>query len=67
MKEYVDFEGSSPRGQWYMRSVYINIGVAVFRWIKELKSLDERQKLLNTYDAIALKDIHDDITVDDFT
>jgi hypothetical protein len=66
MKEYVDFEGSSDRGRWYMKSIFINLGISTFRWIKAGKTKDARDKLLTAYDACALDAHHDDITLDDF-
>jgi hypothetical protein len=33
MKEYVDFEGSSGRVRWQIQSVFVNLGLATFRWI----------------------------------
>jgi len=67
MKEYVDFEGSSDRGRWYMQSIFLNLGLATWRWIKSGKGKGEpRDKLLADYDACALNPLHDEITVDDF-
>jgi hypothetical protein len=68
MKNYVDFEGSSDRGRWYMQSVFVNLAFATFRWIKGGKLKGEpRERLLTAYDACALNPAHDEITIDDFT
>jgi len=50
-----------------MQSIFINLGVATWRWIKSGKDKGEpRDKLLANYDACALNPLHDEITVDDF-
>ena len=67
MKDYLDFEGSSDRGQWYMRSVFLNLGAAIFRWIKASKSEDVRKKkVMLAYDMCALNSMHNGIELDDF-
>ena len=38
MKDYLDFEGTSDRGRWYMRSVLLNLGVTIFRGLKPIKA-----------------------------
>ena len=68
MKDYIDFERSSDRGRWYMQSVFVNLALATFRWIKGGKLKGEpRERLLAAYDACALNPAHDEITIDDFT
>src|SRR5712664_5031777 len=62
MKNYLDFEGSSDRGRWYMRSVFLNLGAAIFRWIKASKSEDVRKnKVMLAYDMCALNPMHNGI------
>jgi hypothetical protein len=68
MKDYVDFDGSSDRGRWYMQSIFVNLSLATWRWIlkgKIPKGAD-RDHLLDAYDALALNPKHDDIVLDDF-
>ena len=67
MKRHVDFEGSPARSRWYMKSVYVNIGIHTWLWIKDGKTKDGREDLLRMYDAVALNQTHDQITIDDFT
>lgn len=51
-----------------MQSVFVNLGLATFRWIKDGKTKgDSRERLLTVYDACALNALHDEITIDDFT
>jgi len=69
MKDYLDFEGTSDRGRWYMRSVLLNLGVTIFRWIKANKSEDVRKnKVMLAYDMCALNPLgmHNGIELDDF-
>lgn len=67
MKDYLDFEGTSDRGRWCMRSVFLNLGATIFRWIKANKSEDVRKnKVMLAYDMCALNPMHNGIELDDF-
>ena len=46
--------------------VYVNLGLAVRKYIKAGKSADARKVLLNFYDVIALNQDHDDVEINQF-
>jgi hypothetical protein len=67
MKGYVNFEASSDLGKWYMENMYVNLGLEIKRFIDAHETKAAREKLLLSYDALALNEAFDDIDKNDFS
>jgi hypothetical protein len=67
MKGYIDFDGSSDLGKWYMENMYVNLSLEIKRYLDARETKDAREKLLLAYNALALKEAFDDIDKSDFS
>jgi hypothetical protein len=66
MKEYIDFEGGSDLGKWYMENMYVNLGLEVKHFLDAGETKDARDALLLAYDGLALNEAFDDVDKNDF-
>ncbi|KAF1816370.1 hypothetical protein P152DRAFT_454635 [Eremomyces bilateralis CBS 781.70] len=66
MKDYIDVDNSAPLGKWFMKNMYVNMGVYVKSWMDENESKDIRERLLQAYDLWALNEAFDDVDKGDF-
>ncbi|KAN0068970.1 hypothetical protein V8E54_013139 [Elaphomyces granulatus] len=65
IKGHVKFE-SPEMGQYFMRNIFVNMGVEARRHINAGFTKDSRARLLDFYDTVALVEDHDDVDIDDF-
>ncbi|KAF2770099.1 hypothetical protein EJ03DRAFT_350683 [Teratosphaeria nubilosa] len=63
MKSHININDSQPLGQWYLKTIWLNVAKSVFKW---LKGLTDRQKALDFFDTVALLEDHDDVDINDF-
>ncbi|SLM39542.1 hypothetical protein LPUS_10111 [Lasallia pustulata] len=70
MDQYVDVDGSSELGKYFMKNIYVNLAMEVKRYLNVLESrgpeADARKKLLAFYDCIPIANIFKDVDKSDF-
>lgn len=69
MKNYLNVEGSSSLGKWFLKSIFVNMAVRVRKW-QQIKDAREQvgdwNEVLDFFDEVALLPAHDDVDITDF-
>ncbi|SMR42023.1 unnamed protein product [Zymoseptoria tritici ST99CH_1A5] len=65
MRDFINFEGSSKLGKWYMQNVFINLVVRVRKCMADADA-DSWQNVLNFFDGVALVKAHDTVDMTAF-
>ncbi|KJX98618.1 hypothetical protein TI39_contig401g00001 [Zymoseptoria brevis] len=65
MRDFINFDGSSKLGKWYMQNVFINLVVRVRKCMADADA-DSWQNVLNFFDGVALVKAHDTVDMTAF-
>ena len=67
LKDFLNYEGCAPLGKWFIKTIYTNMVLRLLHSSRTGSEPDGWDKILNTFEMIALVEAYDAVDITDFS